>query len=158
MKDSRENKSEQLCQSLVEFVVAAGNDADATKQNQASLAALLLKKQYLDDRLEEEKFWQLTNQHATDIKNTISSSINFSNQSKLLLQRKADIICKCFRKLETYEEMIQNLVALLKMTDGSPKENVARKQFAMYNFEILSEYHLSQEVIVEHSGQFLELF
>jgi len=39
--------------------------------------------------------------------------------------------------------MIQNLVALLKMTDGTPQENVARKQFAMYNFEILSEYHLS---------------
>ena len=44
MKDSRENKSEQLCQSLVEFIVTAGNDSDATKQNQASLAALLLKK------------------------------------------------------------------------------------------------------------------
>jgi hypothetical protein len=57
MKDSRENKSEQLCQSLVEFIVAAGNDSDTTKQNQASLAALLLKKQYLDERLEEEKFW-----------------------------------------------------------------------------------------------------
>jgi len=28
----------------------------------------------------------------------------------------------------------------------------------MYNFEILSEYHLSQEHIVEHSSQFLELF
>jgi hypothetical protein len=28
----------------------------------------------------------------------------------------------------------------------------------MYNFEILSEYHLSQELIVEHSAQFLELF
>lgn len=57
MKDSRENKSEQLCQSLVEFIVQAGNDPDSTKQNQASLAALLLKKQYFDERLEEEKFW-----------------------------------------------------------------------------------------------------
>ena len=28
----------------------------------------------------------------------------------------------------------------------------------MYNFEVLSEYHLSQELIVEHSAQFLELF
>ena len=33
-----------------------------------------------------------------------------------------------------------------------------RKQFAMYNFEILAEYHLSQEHIVGHSTQFLELF
>jgi hypothetical protein len=31
MKDSRENKSEQLAQSLVEYIVAAGNDSDATK-------------------------------------------------------------------------------------------------------------------------------
>lgn len=32
IKDSRENKSEQLCSSLVEFVAAAGNDPDTMKQ------------------------------------------------------------------------------------------------------------------------------
>lgn len=54
--------------------------------------------------------------------------------------------------------MIANLVSLLQVVDGTPEENVKRKQFAMYNFEILSEYHLSQELIVENSNQFLELF
>jgi len=54
--------------------------------------------------------------------------------------------------------MIANLVELLKINDGSPEEVVKRKQFAMYNFEILAEYHLSQELIVEHSNQFLEIF
>ena len=54
--------------------------------------------------------------------------------------------------------MIQNLVSLLKMADGTAEENVKRKQFAMYNFEILSEYHLSQDHIVNNSAQFLELF
>jgi len=47
---------------------------------------------------------------------------------------------------------------LLQATGGTREENVKRKQFAMYNFEILAEYHLSQEHIVGHSSQFLELF
>ena len=60
--------------------------------------------------------------------------------------------------MESYEEMITNLVNLLKWNEGSKEEITKRKQFAMYNFEILSEFHLSQELIVEHSNQFLELF
>ena len=46
-----------LLKGLVEFIVAAGADADKAKQAQATMAALLLKKQYLDDRSEEEGFW-----------------------------------------------------------------------------------------------------
>jgi hypothetical protein len=38
-------------------VVAEGADADATKQSRAQFAALMIKKQYLDDRLEEEGMW-----------------------------------------------------------------------------------------------------
>jgi hypothetical protein len=44
------------------------------------------------------------------------------------------------------------------MADGSPEENMKRKQFALYNFEILSEYHLEQEHIVQHADTFLGLF
>ena len=51
-------------------------------------------------------------------------------------------------KIENYEEMIQSLVGLLQLQDGSPEEKIKRKQFALYNFEILSEYHLEQEHIV----------
>jgi len=54
--------------------------------------------------------------------------------------------------------MIQNLVNLLKNNEGSREEVVKRKQFAMYNFEILSEYHLSQDLIVKNSSDFLKLF
>ena len=57
MKDIRQNKSEHLLQGLVDFIASTGGNPDATKQNQASLAALLLKKQYLDERPEEEGFW-----------------------------------------------------------------------------------------------------
>jgi hypothetical protein len=45
--------------------------------------------------------------------------------------------------MEKYDEMIQNLVTILKDNEGTPEEKVKRKRFAMYNFEILSEYHLS---------------
>ena len=44
------------------------------------------------------------------------------------------------------------------MNEGSEQEVVKRKQFAMYNFEILAEYHLSQELIVENSKDFITLF
>lgn len=131
---------------------------DPIKQNQASLACLLLKKQYLDDRDDEKDMWQLTNEHVVELRNAISNSINFEVNSKLLLERKADIICKCYKKLEIYPEMIQNLVTILKSKDGSPKEIVKRKQFAMYNFEVLSEYHLSQDLLVENSKEFIDLF
>jgi hypothetical protein len=54
--------------------------------------------------------------------------------------------------------MIQDLTSLLAATGGEAEEQAKRKQFAMYNFEILAEYHLSQELIVENSEQFLTLF
>ena len=44
------------------------------------------------------------------------------------------------------------------LQDGSPEEKIKRKQFALYNFEILSEYHLEQEHIVQHADNFLQLF
>ena len=75
-----------------------------------------------------------------------------------MLERKAEIICKCYKKLDNYGEMIQNLVQLLRMNEGSEQEVVKRKQFSMYNFEILAEYHLSQELIVENSKDFISLF
>ena len=50
------------------------------------------------------------------------------------------------------------MISLLAATGGEPAEQAKRKQFAMYNFEILAEYHLSQELIVENSEQFLSLF
>jgi len=60
-----------------------------------------------------------------------------------LLKRKADIICKCHKKLETYSQMITDLKSILELADGTNEEVIKRKQFAMYNFEILAEYHLT---------------
>lgn len=49
-------------------------------------------------------------------------------------------------------------MSILQLADGSPEEQVKRKQFALYSFEILSEYHLEQEHIVAHADNFLQLF
>ena len=77
MKDSRQNQSELLLTGLTEFVVSASAQDDKNKQSQATMAALLLKKQFLDERTEEEGMWQITNEHAVTLKNTISASLNF---------------------------------------------------------------------------------
>ena len=158
MTDKRKGNGQELLQSLTQYIITNGADADATKQQHASFAAILLKKQYLDDRAEEDGCWQLETAQVEELCRTISQSIDFKVQSHSLLNRKADIICKCFKKMEKYDEMIQNLVTILKDNEGTPEEKVKRKRFAMYNFEILSEYHLSQEHIVQHSGDFLQLF
>jgi hypothetical protein len=59
IKDQRANAATApaFLQALLDFVVAEGADADATKQSRAQFAALMIKKQYLDDRLEEEGMW-----------------------------------------------------------------------------------------------------
>ena len=48
----------------------------------------------------------MTNENVVELKNAISQGLNFTTNSKLLLERKADIICKCYKKLEIYPEMI----------------------------------------------------
>ena len=152
VKELRTSSAETFLNQLVEFAVSC---QDVVK---SSFAHLLIKKQFLDDREEEEGLWKMSPEQTAQLKDKISQSIDFVAQPSSLLKRKADIICKCFRKLETYPEMIQNLVSVLSRTEGSQEELVKSKQFAMYNFEVLSEFHLSQELIVEHSEQFIQLF
>ena len=78
MKESRTNQAEVLLQALMNFIEQAGASSDQVKQQQASMAALLLKKQYLDDRVEEDGLWQLDKAQAIELKNKISSTINFT--------------------------------------------------------------------------------
>jgi hypothetical protein len=40
----------------------------------------------------------------------------------------------------------------------TPEAESKKKCFALYNFEVLAEYHLPQEFIVSKSNDFLELF
>ena len=50
------------------------------------------------------------------------------------------------------------MAKLLKSKDGTPDENLKRKRFAMYSFETISEFHLSQEQICSNASKFLGLF
>ena len=46
----------------------------------------------------------------------------------------------------------------MKSNEGTQVEVIKKKKFAMYNFEILSEYHLSQDLLVQNSQEFIDLF
>jgi hypothetical protein len=74
------------------------------------------------------------------------------------LRRKAEIICKLCKKDESYPEIVQFICQLAQSPSSSEEHIVKGKQFAMYAFELLSEYHLPQEQIVQHSGDFMNIF
>jgi hypothetical protein len=92
------------------------------------------------------------------LRDRISKSINFEIQSKLLLFRKADIICACYSKIGDFAKIIDELATLLKTKEGSSEADTTRKIFAMYSFEFLSEFHLSQDQITGNASTFLKLF
>lgn len=46
----------------------------------------------------------------------------------------------------------------MNQNEGETQEIIKRKQFILYNFEIMAEYHLSQELIVQNSKEFIQLF
>ena len=62
---------------------------------------MLLKKTYLDNRLEEKELYQLNAEEVQGLKNTIGQSINF-DQPLNLLKKKSEIICKLYKKTEEY--------------------------------------------------------
>ncbi len=112
------------------------------------MAAVLLKKFYLDKRAEESGLWQLSKPEFAALKDEVLKSIDFTNQSMLVLKKKAEIVCACYREIENYPELIQQLVTVLQSQEGTQEQISARKEYAMYIFELLAEYHLPQDQIV----------
>ena len=121
------------------------------------MGALILKKFFLDKRKEEEGLWQLSKEEFRQLKDFMLGSIDFS-QPMHFLKKKADIITACYREIENYPELIQQLVLVLQSQEGTPEQLGIKKVYAMYIFELLAEYHLPQEQIVQNSNQFIELF
>lgn len=81
------------------------------------------------------------------------------NEPMNLLRRKAEIICKLHRKEESYPEIVAQLAALLQREPNSESEEIIKgKEIAMYMFELLTEFHLPQEQIVENQTAFMGLF
>ena len=69
---------------------------------------------FLDDRKEEEGLWRPSSDDVSRIKSEISSGVEFETTSRALLRRRAEIISKCYSKLDNqYPELIQNLVQFM---------------------------------------------
>ncbi|TNV74745.1 hypothetical protein FGO68_gene4951 [Halteria grandinella] len=133
MREQRTNNPQGFFTGLLQVATTTGS-ADQ------EMAAMLLKKLYVDKRAEENGLWQLSGGDYTQLKNAVVASLDFT-QSVSHLKRKADLVCAC------------SLVALLQS-----QEDVNKKVYAMYIFELLAEYHLPQDQIIQNSDQFIQLF
>ena len=74
---------------------------------QKLLACILLKKFYLDERVEEKELEQITLGDVSQLKQLIGANLDISNEPMNLLRRKAEIICKLHKKEESYGELVQ---------------------------------------------------
>ncbi len=74
---------------------------------QKLLACILLKKFYLDERVEEKELEQITLGDVSQLKQLIAANLDISNEPMNLLRRKAEIICKLHKKEESYGELVQ---------------------------------------------------
>lgn len=100
----RAQAASDLYSQLVAFIVCA--DLSAEQLNLKVLACVLLKKYYLDDRAEEKQLEQITPEMIQTLKVQLQSSLNFETEPINLLRRKAEIICKLYKKTDTYAELI----------------------------------------------------
>jgi hypothetical protein len=70
------------------------------------MACILLKKFFLDDRKEEENCLKLSPDELRQLKESLAASIDIINQPMNLLRRKAEIVCKIHKKLESYSDLM----------------------------------------------------
>ena len=92
------------------------------------------------------------------MKDVITGQMDLT-QPMSLLRRKAEILCKLHHKLETYSEIVTMLTQLALKDPASADENTIKgKEIAMFMFDLLSEYYLPQEQIVENQANFMQVF
>ena len=87
------------------------------------------------------------------MKQAVLDSLDFKNQPLLLLKRKGDILSKMFQQLGQSEDFLNLLVQW-----SQASEDTVTRQFAMYNFEILSECHLTNEQLKKYKQSFFQIF
>ena len=74
---------------------------------------------YLDS-IEEDKekgLWTLNKEKLIELKDVISENINFNIETQLLVC-KAELICNIYKKIGKYDELIQNIMILIKRRDA----------------------------------------
>ena len=86
------------------------------------------------------------------MRNAVLQSIDLDKQPLSLLKRKGDVLSKIYAKLKKTEMLLAYLVQLVDNTD--PKV----RQFAMYVFEILSEFHLTSAQLTSSRNEFITIF
>lgn len=118
---------------------------------------MLLKRYYLDGRKEEESAEQLSLEDISALKEVFKTGMDLK-EPIALLRRKAEIICKLHKTEESYGELVNQLQSLAGQPASEDETVIQGKELAMYMFELLAEYHLPQEQIVENSAHFMQLF
>ena len=113
----------------------------------ASLACVLFKKYFLDDRRAEG----ISGDDLETMKTTIMSTLDFT-QPLMLLKRKGDIISKIFSKQNKNEDLLKMLIEWAK------QDNNTGRQFSMYVFEVLADCHLSPEQLAAYKDSFVSIF
>jgi hypothetical protein len=114
---------------------------------QASLACVLFKKYFLDDKRSEN----LTENDLEQIRTTVMSTLDF-NQPLMVLKRKGDIISKIYARQNKNEDLLKLLV------EWAASDSNAGRQFSMYVFEVLSDCHLTPEQLSGHKDSFMTIF
>ena len=72
------------------------------------------------------------------------------------LRRKGEILCKVYKHLNNYPELVQSLMSLVQ-SEGK-EGSCSQYEFAMFMFEQLAEFHLPQNLIIENSASFMNIF
>ena len=149
----REKSARPLYEGLMQVICTK-----ASEINQCSLACVLIKKFYLDERQSEISLEQLNKEDLIQMKEAISGQMDLT-QPMSLLRRKAEILCKLHHKLETYSEIVTMLTQLALKDPSSPDEGIIKgKEIAMFMFDLLSEYYLPQEQIIQNQAEFIKVF
>ena len=99
LQQIREQNARDLYQGFM-TVIQAGGDPQTM-----SLACLLLKKYFLDERKSEENLEQLTLEDVSQMKAAMYGLLNMEEPMSLL-RRKAEILCKLHKKEESYAEQV----------------------------------------------------
>ena len=84
----------------------------SAEANLKPLACLLLKKFFLDDRKEEAELEQITLEEVSLIKQKLKDSLDVASEPMNLLRRKAEIICKLYKRAGSYGGLVEQVASL----------------------------------------------
>ena len=92
------------------------------------------------------------------MKLAFSQMLNFEEPLHLL-RRKAEMLCKLHKRAQSFPELLQQLLGLIIQEPDSEVESIIRgKVVAMYMFDLLSEFHMTQKQMKSSHADFMQVF